>query len=116
MRTMRHSASALRSVSAAVVPATPLPTMMYCFRASADAAARLRAHCGWGAPPPRTSVAALILLSGLPGTGKSHFAAAIQARHPAAVVRSDEVRKQLFPYPTYSAGENGFVYLTCYAL
>jgi hypothetical protein len=56
------------------------------------------------------------LLSGLPGTGKSFLAAAIAARHPAAIVRSDEVRKILFPEPKYTTGENGFVYLACYAV
>jgi predicted kinase len=61
-------------------------------------------------------VPALILLSGLPGTGKSFLASAIAARYPAAIVRSDEVRKVLFPAPTYSTQENGVVYLICYAL
>jgi predicted kinase len=82
---------------------------------AAGAAARLRSQFGWdGAPVTRRP--ALILLSGLPGTGKSYLAAAIAARYPAVVVRSDEVRKALIPDPTYSSGENGFVYLTCYAL
>jgi predicted kinase len=56
------------------------------------------------------------MLSGLPGTGKSSLAAAIAARHPVAIVRSDEVRKALFKQPAYTPGESGFVYLTCYAL
>src|SRR5947207_12364864 len=84
--------------------------------AAAEVATRLRGHFGWGGPASRRHVPALILLSGLPGTGKSHLAAAIAARHPAAVVRSDEVRKLLYSRPTYTSRENGFVYLTCYAL
>src|SRR4051812_23649443 len=86
-------------------------------RASASAAAaRLRAHFGWAAPAPAGTGPALSLLSGLPGTGKSYLASAIQPRRPAAIVRSDEVRKTLFPEPKYTVGENGFVYLTSYAL
>jgi orotidine-5'-phosphate decarboxylase len=76
----------------------------------------LRGHFGWLGRAPAGHTPALLLLSGLPGTGKSHLAAAIAARHPVAVVRTDEVRKVLFPQPSYSGDESGAVYLTCYAL
>ena len=76
----------------------------------------LRGHFGWAGKAPAGHTPALLLLSGLPGTGKSHLAAAIAARRPAAIVRTDEVRKLLFPRPTYSGDESGAVYLTCYAL
>jgi orotidine-5'-phosphate decarboxylase len=76
----------------------------------------LRGHFGWVGRAPAGHTPALLLLSGLPGTGKSHLAAAIAARHPVAVVRTDEVRKVLFPQPSYSGDESGAVYLTCYAL
>lgn len=82
---------------------------------AAQAAARLRSRFGWDSPATKRRPA-LILLSGLPGTGKSYLAAAIAPRFGARVVRSDEVRKALFPEPEYSDVENGFVYLTCYAL
>jgi hypothetical protein len=85
-------------------------------QAAAGAAATVRAHVGWTSPAPDGSRAALILLCGLPGTGKSYLASAIASRHDVLVVRSDEVRKILYPRPRYSASENGFVYLTCYAL
>lgn len=65
---------------------------------------------------PSTRAPALILLSGLPGTGKSHLAAALASRYGLLVLRSDEVRKALYPTPRYTRTENGRVYLTCYAL
>ena len=82
---------------------------------AAEAAARLRRRFGWDSPAAARRPA-LILLSGLPGTGKSYLAAAIATRFGALVVRSDEVRKALVPAPQYTDRENGFVYLTCYAL
>lgn len=42
----------------------------------------------------------LVLVGGLPGTGKSTLAAALGHELPAAVLRSDEVRKQLTGVPT----------------
>jgi predicted kinase len=78
--------------------------------------ARLRSQFGWSAPSPPGDRPALLLLSGLPGTGKSYLAATIAARHAVAVVRSDEVRKVLFSQPTYAATESASVYRTCYAL
>lgn len=83
---------------------------------SRAAAARLRECLGWAGPPPPGSQPALIILAGLPGSGKSHLAAAIARRHPAAIVRSDQVRKLLFQQPQYTGEESGIVYLTCYAL
>jgi orotidine-5'-phosphate decarboxylase len=79
-------------------------------------AQQMRARFGWLGPAPGGRRPALILLSGLPGTGKSHLAAQIASRHPVLVVRSDEVRKALFRQPTYSSDESGAVYLTGYAL
>lgn len=79
-------------------------------------AADLRQRFGWAGPAPSESRPALVLLSGLPGTGKSHLAETLAARLPLVVLRSDEVRKALYETPRYTSGENGHVYLTCYAL
>jgi uncharacterized protein len=76
----------------------------------------LRAHFGWTGTATGGSRGALIALTGLPGTGKSFLAASIAARFPVAVIRSDEVRKVIFPSPAYSGTENATVYLTSYAL
>ena len=75
----------------------------------------LRARFGWTQPRPGARPA-LVLISGLPGTGKSHLAAELVQRFPVDVVRSDEIRKSLFPEPRYSSFESGIVYQTCYAL
>jgi len=66
--------------------------------------------------PPPTGRPALVLLTGLPGTGKSYLAAQVVAQRAVAIVRSDQVRKILFPRPTYSGEESGTVFLTCYEL
>jgi hypothetical protein len=83
---------------------------------NAGLVARLRSRFGWSAPSPPGERPVLLLLSGLPGTGKSHLAAAIAERHAVAVVRTDEVRKVIYPRPTYDATENATVYRVCYAL
>lgn len=84
--------------------------------AALAAAMRIRRQLGWEGTAPPGAGPALILLGGLPGTGKSHLAQLIAQQHPAVVVRSDEVRKLLYRRPSYSPAESGFVYLTCYAL
>ena len=53
-------------------------------------------------PPPRTSPA-LVVLSGLPGSGKSHFCRRLISRYPMAHLESDALRKALCGQPTYSA-------------
>lgn len=48
----------------------------------------------------------LIVVSGLPGTGKSFFCRQLLNRLPAVRVESDALRKVLFPRPSYSAEES----------
>jgi predicted kinase len=48
----------------------------------------------------------LIVLSGLPGTGKSHISRKLVERLPCVIVSSDTMRKVLFPRPAYDAVEN----------
>ena len=67
-------------------------------------------------PPRPAGPAALVVLAGLPGTGKSHLAAAVAAQRAVIVVRTDTVRKALVPQPTYSPVESGRVYRTCHAV
>ena len=59
---------------------------------------------------------ALALLCGLPGTGKSYFAAALARRVPLAVLSSDQLRKILVPQPRYSRGEHRRVFAAAHLL
>jgi predicted kinase len=52
----------------------------------------------------------IIMLSGLPGTGKSYLAGRLAGRLHFMIVESDAVRKELFPTPTYSARESSNVF------
>jgi predicted kinase len=45
---------------------------------------------------------AFIVVSGLPGTGKSYFCRKLVERLPFIVLESDALRKELFPQPNYS--------------
>lgn len=52
----------------------------------------------------------LVVISGLPGTGKSFLARKIAGRLPAVIVESDFIRKTLFPQPTYTGAESVWVH------
>ncbi|MFW5949094.1 MAG: AAA family ATPase [Halolamina sp.] len=52
----------------------------------------------------------LVLVCGLPGTGKSTVAERVVDLLPAHLLRTDVVRKELFPEPTYAAAESAAVY------
>lgn len=54
--------------------------------------------------------AALVMLAGPPGVGKTTFAAALRARTPIAVIESDAVRRTLFAQPTHDREESGTVF------
>ena len=59
---------------------------------------------------------ALVALCGLPGTGKSHFAAALAARIPCLALGSDRLRKVLAPEPSYTREEHARVFRAAHAL
>ena len=49
---------------------------------------------------------AFIVVSGLPGTGKSYICGKLAERLPFIILESDALRKTLFPSPTYSLAES----------
>jgi hypothetical protein len=59
-----------------------------------------------GVPSAPAGTAALVVLMGYPGVGKSHCARLLAVRLRAAHVASDHVRSRLFIAPTYADAEN----------
>jgi len=51
-----------------------------------------------------------IVVSGLPGTGKSYFCSKLAESLPFIILESDALRKTLFPSPTYSAPESSHLF------
>lgn len=59
-----------------------------------------------GQLPEPAANPAFVVVSGLPGTGKSYFCGTLAERLPFVVLESDALRKVLFSPPSYSAGES----------
>lgn len=59
-----------------------------------------------GQPPEPTVKPAIIVVSGLPGTGKSHLCRQLAEKLPLLVLESDALRRVLFPSPTYNSQES----------
>lgn len=57
----------------------------------------------------------LVLMVGLPGTGKSTLSRRLAVMLGAAVLESDALRQRLFPRPRYDARENGVVFRILHA-
>jgi predicted kinase len=75
---------------------------------------RLEASLGpLPAPVARPGVAVLV---GLPGSGKSHFARALAARFPAAILDSDALRAVLFAEPKHTEREHGRLFPAIHVL
>jgi predicted kinase len=58
----------------------------------------------------------LIVISGLPGTGKSFFCRKLVERLPFLILASDTLRRILFPSPRYKESENKRLFSACHAL
>jgi predicted kinase len=69
-----------------------------------------------GQLPEPTVDPALIVVSGLPGTGKSYFSRRLARRLPFLILESDALRKALFTPPDYSLPESGRLFQACHLL
>ena len=69
-----------------------------------------------GQLPEPAAEPALIVVSGLPGTGKSYFCNKLAERLPFAILESDALRKTLFPLPSYSAKESSQLFRAIHLL
>jgi len=69
-----------------------------------------------GPLPEPVARPALIVLSGLPGTGKSYLSRRLAERMPLLVLESDALRKKLFPSPEYSIEESSRLFQTIHLL
>ena len=58
----------------------------------------------------------LIIVSGLPGTGKSYFCSKLAERLPFITLESDALRKVLFSSLTYSLQESSRLFRACHRL
>lgn len=58
----------------------------------------------------------LVMLSGLPGSGKSYFARWLSAHVPLCVVESDRARSILFGRPSFTAAESARLFRALHAL
>lgn len=67
-------------------------------------------------PPPRVARPVLVVLSGLPGSGKSYFGRRLARRFPLLVLESDFLRQVLFATPTYTGEESQRLFDACHTL
>ena len=69
-----------------------------------------------GALPEPAASPALIVVSGLPGSGKSYFSRRLAERLPLPIIESDAMRQVLAPRPSYSPDESQRLFRACHAL
>jgi len=58
----------------------------------------------------------LVAMCGLPGTGKSYFAAKLTKQVPFLILETDRLRKVLVEHPKYTTREHRRVFRSCYQL
>jgi predicted kinase len=58
----------------------------------------------------------LLLMAGLPGSGKSYLVDHLVGEMPAFIIRTDMIRKHIFPHPSYTPTEIDTVYQVCHQI
>ncbi len=58
----------------------------------------------------------LLMMVGLPGTGKSSIVRSLMTYFPSVVVSTDNIRAKMRRQPSYTASEMGLIYEVCYAI
>lgn len=66
--------------------------------------------------PDPVSNPVMVVLVGLPGSGKSYFGNRLRERISIARVETDWIRKFIFRTPVYNAKENNVLFKTCHML
>jgi hypothetical protein len=69
-----------------------------------------------GKLPEPTAAPLLIIVSGLPGSGKSYFCRRLAERLPLPIVESDAMRQILSHKPDYSQAESERLFRACHTL
>lgn len=69
-----------------------------------------------GRLPRKSASPGMIVLVGLPGSGKSHFAREIKRRIPAVILDSDALRQALFAEPQHTKKEHARLFPAIHAL
>ncbi|UCD54136.1 MAG: ATP-binding protein [Dehalococcoidia bacterium] len=69
-----------------------------------------------GQLPEPVAKPVLIVVSGLPGTGKSYFCSQLAERLPVVILESDALRKALFSSPSYNLQESSRLFRVCHLL
>jgi predicted kinase len=69
-----------------------------------------------GSLPEALANPGFIVVSGLPGTGKTFFCRKLAEKQPFCILESDAIRKALFPSPDYSAAESARLFAACHSL
>lgn len=69
-----------------------------------------------GQLPEAMANPAFVVVSGLPGTGKTYFCGRLAERQPFYIIESDALRKVLFPSPEYSPIESARLFVVMHRL
>ncbi len=69
-----------------------------------------------GELPEPAAAPVFVVVSGLPGTGKSYFSRRLAERIPVSVLESDTLRRVLFPSPDYGSGESARLFRAIHRL